>query len=176
MIGYGFFKGERMNSVQLCGVLVALAGLIGLLLPGPSAPPISAAMLMLTAGVSWGVYSVRGRGVGDATRETAGNFVRAAPFGLLVSAIWLGGAELDTAGVGFAVASGALASGAGYAIWYSALLSLSVTSAATVQLSVPALTAAGGVLFKTEITPLYRRDIRSPCNVCIMYIHSSGGK
>ena len=74
-----------MNLVQTTGVLVALAGLIGLLLPGISAPPILGAILMLGAGVSWGIYSLRGRGVVDATRETAGNFFRAVPFALLIS-------------------------------------------------------------------------------------------
>jgi drug/metabolite transporter (DMT)-like permease len=150
MIGYGLLQGERMNGAQTCGVLVAVAGLVGLLLPGLSAPPPAGAALMLAAGVAWGVYSLRGRGAGDATRETAGNFARAVPFTLLVSALWFANAGWDGPGVALAVASGAFASGVGYALWYSALPSLSATSAATVQLSVPALAAAGAAAFLGE--------------------------
>lgn len=145
MIGYGLINGERMNLVQSVGVFVAVTGLVALLLPGLSSPPIIRALLMLGAGVSWGIYSLRGRGVTDATWETAGNFVRAVPFVLLVSLVSCKNAELDPAGVGFAVASGALASGLGYATWYSVLPALKATSAATVQLTVPALAAIGGV-------------------------------
>jgi hypothetical protein len=81
MIGYGLINGERINLVQTIGVRVAVAGLIGRLLPGLSAPPIPGAVLMLGAGVCWGICSLRGRGVIDATRETAGNFVRVDPPG-----------------------------------------------------------------------------------------------
>lgn len=150
MIGYGLAKGERMNRVQTFGVLVAVGGLIGLLLPGLSAPPLLGASLMLAAGIAWGVYSLRGRGTTDATKETAGNFLRAVPFALVVSLLWLSHANMDTRGLALAVASGALASGMGYAIWYSVLPALKATSAATVQLSVPAIAAIGGALLIGE--------------------------
>jgi drug/metabolite transporter (DMT)-like permease len=150
MIGYGIIQNERMNLAQIAGVLIAIVGLVGLLLPGLSAPPMLGAMLMLGAGVSWGIYSLRGRGVTDAAGETAGNFIRAVPFALLVSIVSLPGVEFDLTGAGFAVASGALASGLGYAIWYSVMPALTATSAATVQLTVPALAAAGGVVLLGE--------------------------
>lgn len=150
MIGYGLIKGERLNLMQTTGVLIAIAGLIGLLLPGLSAPPIFSAALMLGAGVSWGVYSLRGRGVIDATRETAGNFIRAVPFALLISIASIQHTEIDIEGVVWAIASGAITSGLGYAIWYSVLPALTATSAATVQLTVPALAAVGGVIFISE--------------------------
>ena len=57
---------------------------------------------------------------------------------------------LDAAGIGWAIASGALASGVGYAIWYTALGGLSVTSAASVQLSVPVIAALGGIVLLGE--------------------------
>ena len=60
------------------------------------------------------------------------------------------GGLLDEAGVGFAMASGVLASGIGYAIWYTALPGLKVTSAATVQLSVPVIAAVGGIVLLGE--------------------------
>jgi len=150
MIGYGLFKGEHLNLIETIGVFIAIVGLIGLLLPGLTAPPIVSAMMMLAAGVSWGIYSLRGRGVSDATQETAGNFVRAIPFALLASIVSLPSMQIDLSGAGYAVASGGLASGMGYAIWYAVLPSMKATSAATVQLTVPALAAGGGVIFLSE--------------------------
>lgn len=145
MVGYGLYAGERFSRIQLFGVALACGGLVYLLLPGLSAPPFAAAALMIAAGVAWGVYSLRGRGAGDPTQVTAGNFVRAVPFVLAVSAITLTRSSADAAGITYAVASGALTSGIGYAIWYTALGDLKATSAAMVQLSVPVIAALGGV-------------------------------
>lgn len=154
MIGHGIRAGERLAGLQLFGLLLALGGLIGLLLPGLSAPPLDQALLMLSAGIAWGIYSLRGKGAGDATRVTAGNFLRAVPFAAVLSMLTLDRASLDSAGIGYAVASGALASGMGYAIWYTALPALRATTAATVQLSVPIITALGGIIFLGESATL----------------------
>ena len=157
MIGFGLWKGERLRGQQLAGLLLALAGLLGLLLPGLSAPPPLAAALMLCAGVAWGVYSLRAKGVADPTRVTAGNFVRAVPFAIALSAAMLtrhSGDVADAKGVGLAIASGALASGVGYAVWYTALRGLTATTAATVQLSVPVIAAFGGIAFLGEAITL----------------------
>ncbi|MEO6623387.1 MAG: DMT family transporter [Burkholderiaceae bacterium] len=145
MISWGLLCGERLAGKQVGGLLLALAGLGGLLLPGLAAPPLVGALLMLGAGVAWGVYSLRAKGAGDATNATAGNFMRAAPLAVFLALLswpWL---VLDWAGALYAVLSGALASGLGYAVWYTALRGLQATSAATVQLSVPVITALGGV-------------------------------
>ena len=150
MIGQGIRAGERLNRLQIIGFLLALAGLVGLLSPGLSAPPLSGSLLMLTAGVAWGVYSLRGKGAGDPMKVTAGNFARAVPLAAVLSLLMHEGASVDSAGFWYAVLSGAAASGAGYAIWYSALPALKVTTAATVQLSVPVLTALGGIAFLGE--------------------------
>ncbi len=152
MVGYGLYSGERLGLQASLGLLCALGGLAGLLLPGASAPPLLEALLMLGAGLAWGVYSLRGKGAGDPTQVTAGNFVRATPMALLLAALagtgsWHG---LDAAGLCYALASGALCSGLGYAVWYTALRGLPATSAATVQLSVPVLAALGGVLLLGE--------------------------
>ncbi len=150
MIGWGLVKGERFKALQWLGLALALAGLVGLLLPGLSAPPLGAALLMITAGLAWAVYSLRGKGAGDALRVTAGNFVRTVPVALLMSLLFMGSAQVDTAGALYAVASGALTSGIGYAIWYTALPHLKATSAATLQLSVPVIAAVGGILWLGE--------------------------
>ncbi|WP_226662851.1 DMT family transporter [Microbulbifer aggregans] len=154
MIFWGFIRGERLSVFQWIGVLVAVAGLVVMMLPGLSSPPFGGAILMIVAGVAWGIYSLRGRGVTNALGNTAGNFARAVPLALLTSILFISTMALDPAGVVYGIASGALASGAGYAIWYTVLPALKATSAATIQLSVPVLTALGGVMFLAEpITP-----------------------
>ena len=150
MIGHGVWVGERLLGLQQLGVLLAFGGLVGLLLPGLTAPPLFGSLLMIAAGVAWGVYSLRGKGAGDPTRVTAGNFLRTVPITLALSILMLEYASVDTAGVMYAVSSGALASGLGYAIWYAALPALKNTSAATVQLSVPVIAALGGIVFLGE--------------------------
>ena len=150
MIGYGLWQGERLAPRQTLGLLAACAGLIALMLPGLSAPPLGGAVLMMAAGVAWGVYSLRGKGGGDATQTTSGNFQRAALLTLILSAITLPQARLDGAGLVYAVVSGTVTSGLGYAVWYTAVRGLPATSAATVQLSVPVIAALGGALFLHE--------------------------
>lgn len=152
MISHGIWAGERFQKLQLVGLVLAFGGLVGLLLPGLSAPPLYGSLLMLAAGVAWGVYSLRGKGAGDPTKVTTGNFLRAVPISVALSVIMFifNGASLDNAGVWYAVSSGALASGIGYAIWYTALPALKATHAATVQLSVPVIAALGGIVFLAE--------------------------
>lgn len=150
MIGIGLARGERLSARQLAGLLLALAGLAGLLLPGLSAPPLVGAVLMLLAGVAWGAYSLLGKGAGDPTRVTAGNFLRAVPLAISLSLLLMPAASWDSAGAIYALLSGALASGVGYAVWYTALRGLTATGAATVQLTVPVIAAAGGVVLLGE--------------------------
>jgi drug/metabolite transporter (DMT)-like permease len=150
MILRGLIGGERLNGPQVVAFVVAMAGLIILVLPGLSAPPLMGALLMAGAGVCWGVYSLRGRGGADPLAATAGNFLRAVPLALVVWVIYLRGAHLPAMGLAYAVLSGALASGVGYALWYAALRGLTATRAAVVQLSVPVLAAAAGVAFLGE--------------------------
>jgi drug/metabolite transporter (DMT)-like permease len=150
MILDGLKAGERLSAAQSVGLCMALGGLIALLLPGLSAPPLMGALLMIGAGVAWAVYSLRGKRAGDPLATTAGNFVRSAPFSVALSLMLLSSARIDAAGIWYAVASGAVTSGLGYAIWYAALRGLKATSAATVQLSVPVIAAIGGVLLLSE--------------------------
>lgn len=150
MILAGLRAGERLGVRQLAGLVLALGGLGYLLLPGVAAPPLGASLLMLAAGIAWGVYSLRGRAAADPLGATAGNFLRAAPLGIGLSAVALPWMQVDATGSSYAVLSGALASGAGYAVWYAALRGLAATHAATVQLAVPLIAAAGGTLLLGE--------------------------
>jgi drug/metabolite transporter (DMT)-like permease len=154
MLLYGLRNGEQFSVLQSAGLFMAIAGLVGLVLPGLSAPPLAGATLMVSAGVAWGIYSLRGRGARDATLSTAGNFVGAAPIALIVSAALLPWPVFDPVGTALAIASGVLASGLGYVVWYAVLPQLSATRAAAVQLSVPPLAAFGGVLFLAETVSL----------------------
>jgi len=150
MVGYGLWTGERLRRRQTAGFVCALGGLVSLLSPGLSAPPLPDSILMLVAGVAWGIYSLRGRNAGDPLMATTGNFCRAAFFTTVLSLALLPGVSLDSSGIGAAIVSGALASGVGYAIWYMALRGLNATRAATVQLGVPVITAMGGLVFLGE--------------------------
>lgn len=150
MIAVGIWRGERLGPWQMLGMLCAMAGLVALLLPGLEAPPLSRAAMMIAAGAAWGVYSLRAKGAGDPTSATAGNFVRAAVLAVPLYLPFLASAQMDAAGVLYALASGAITSGLGYAIWYAALQNLRPATAATVQLSVPAIAALGGVLLLAE--------------------------
>lgn len=144
MVVYSLWQGERLSGFQTVGWVAALAGLGGLLLPGWSAPPWRGSLLMLAAGLAWAVYTVRGRGLGDPLQVTAGNFARALVPALAGLALAWTGARLDASGLTCAVASGALASGLGYAVWYTVLPRLRVSTAATLQLGVPVIAAFGG--------------------------------
>jgi drug/metabolite transporter (DMT)-like permease len=150
MIFWALKKGEQLRALQIVGLVLAIIGLIALVFPGLSAPPRGAAMLMLGAGIAWGIYSLRGKGAGDPLRATTGNFLRAVPMAALLSIVAFRSLNFDRAGIGYAIVSGALASGIGYAIWYSALPALKASAAATVQLSVPVLAAAGGIILLGE--------------------------
>ena len=147
-------SGERPHPMQWVGLVAALAGLVYLVLPGVSAPSPSGAALMALAGFSWGVYSLRGRGAANPILQTTSNFVRSVPLVLAVSLIALPQFHAEPRGVLLAAASGALASGLGYVVWYTALRGLTATRAAVVQLSVPILAAAGGVLLLAETVSL----------------------
>ncbi|MEM7660613.1 MAG: DMT family transporter [Pseudomonadota bacterium] len=154
MVGAGLISGERLSALQWLGLLLAFSGLVWLLSPGIAAPPLFGAAAMAVAGIGWGVYSLLGRTAGvDPTARTSGNFMRASLIGCLMLPIALFVAsEPQPAiyGIMLAIASGAVTSGLGYAIWYAALPSLSAARAGIAQLTVPAIAALGGIIFLGE--------------------------
>ncbi len=154
MMAAALWSGERLHPLQWLGLGLALAGLVYLVLPGLEAPPIAGAALMVLAGFSWGVYSLRGRGAPNPLGQTTSNFVRSIPFVLAVSVIAFPRFHVERNGVVLAIASGAVASGLGYVIWYRALQGLSAARASIVQLLVPCLAALGGVIILAETISL----------------------
>lgn len=143
-------SGERPHWLEWIGLFLALGGLVYLVFPGLTAPPLLGSALMMIAGISWGFYSIRGRGTQNPLASTAGNFVYSVPMILAVILISFRNISISPDGVIYAIISGALASGCGYVIWYAALRGLTTTRAATVQLSVPVIAAWSGVLFLAE--------------------------
>jgi drug/metabolite transporter (DMT)-like permease len=150
MITWGLLKGERLHRLQIVGLVLAAGGLLALLLPGTSTPSVSASLLMVLSGIAWGAYSLLGKGTPDPLAATAGNFIRTLPIMAVLCLLALSWLEWDTAGVIYALLSGGLTSGIGYAIWYAALPGLAAIQAASVQLSVPLLTALAGSLLLGE--------------------------
>jgi drug/metabolite transporter (DMT)-like permease len=151
LIIIGLLKGERPRPLAWLGMTIAIAGLVYLLLPGVSAPPISSAILMAIAGIAWGFYTLRGSRSTNATANTTWNFVGTLP--LVILLILLTGGHMqwnNPDGVLLAIMSGALASGLGYVLWYAALPGLTLTQAANVQIPVPVIAAFGGILFMGE--------------------------
>ena len=150
MILAGLFSGDRPSASEWLGWSLACSGLVWLLLPGADAPSLQGAVLMATAGVAWGLYSVRGRAVKDALSATTVNFTYCLPMVAILVAITVNSASISILGFTLAIASGAITSGIGYIVWYAALDYLQPMRAALVQLSVPAIAAVGGILLLTE--------------------------
>lgn len=142
--------GERFPLLSWFGLALAVAGLVYLVSPGVTAPRPLGAILMSVAGVAWGFYSLLGRSAPDALEATANNFIYSVPLALIVSALFMNSLHSTPTGLLLAVISGAVTSGLGYVVWYAALRGLTATRAATVQLSVPAIAALGGVLLLSE--------------------------
>jgi drug/metabolite transporter (DMT)-like permease len=154
MISLALRSGERFSAVAWLGLSLAIIGLIYLVSPGVTSPDPLGAILMAIAGVAWGFYSLLGKSASNPLRSTAYNFIWAVPLAALVSIILWRDFYITPMGAGLAIASGAIASGLGYFVWYTALRFLESVQAATVQLSVPVIAAIGGVIFIAEpLTP-----------------------
>ncbi len=150
MIFVALWSGERPKILEWIGLFSALGGLVYLVFPGLSSPPLFSSLLMFAAGAAWGFYTLRGKGSENPLKETTGNFIRAVPLVILASLPFIFQFHLSNKGVLLAVLSGAIGSGIGYLVWYAALKFHTATRAAILQLSVPALAAIGGVVFLSE--------------------------
>ncbi|WP_371856980.1 DMT family transporter [Pseudomonas sp. NFACC44-2] len=145
-------EGEQIQKKVLIGMITAFCGLLAMLLPGADAPPIGSALLMAMSGVAWGIYSVLGKRSANPLADTTGNFARSLPLLFLLGPgmAFESGAHMSSPGVLYALASGVLASGCGYALWYGTVKQISSQQAATLQLSVPIIAALGGVWLLSE--------------------------
>jgi drug/metabolite transporter (DMT)-like permease len=154
ILGWAVLKGDRPSILEWLGLAVAIAGFVYLVSPGLVAPHPLGTLLMVGSGLCWAAYTLLGRGSQSPLTDTAGNFVRCLPIAIVLIVAALLTQPMHPLALAYAVASGAIASGLGYAIWYAALPSLTRPRAAIVQLTVPAIAAAGGVLLIGEpLTP-----------------------
>lgn len=147
---WAVIEGGKIPVLRWIGAGIALTGLGVLLWPSGATPvPFSGAIAMTIAGASWAVYTLLGRAEADPLGATASNFLLCLP---LVAAVmlWGGLGSMPTAGIVTAIIAGALTSGVGYALWYSALPSLPTTVAGIAQLSVPVIAVTAGVIFLGE--------------------------
>ncbi|NKB54359.1 MAG: EamA family transporter [Rhizobiaceae bacterium] len=154
MIGWSVFKGDRPSSLEWLGLVVAFAAFVGLVSPGLTAPDPLGTILMVAAGIAWGVYSLIGRGAENPLLNTAGNFILAVPMAIALLIVFSNQISLTPFGAAMAIASGALTSALGYALWYRCLRQLTATKAAVVQLTVPAIATLGGIIFSAEVLTL----------------------
>ena len=154
MIAVGLSTGERPEILEWLGLFIAISGLIYLLSPGTTAPSILGSVLMATAGIAWGIYSLRGRGASDPVGVTTDNFLRTVPLAIGVVLLWLPTLTITPMGFLWAALSGSITSGLGYVLWYAALPRLTATRAATVQLAVPVFAALAGVFVLSEAISL----------------------
>ncbi len=145
---------ERPGLTGWSGLALALAGLVLLLAPGAKAPDAVGAVLMVCAGVAWAGYTLRGRALGDPIAVNAGNFVRSAPMAVALYcgliAVHHGALHANLRGMALAVLSGAVASGVGYAVWYTVLPFLTRVQSGIVQLAPPPIAAIAGLLILSE--------------------------
>ena len=154
MIAVGLSTGERPEILEWLGLFIAISGLIYLVSPGTTAPSILGSILMATAGIAWGIYSLRGRGASDPVGVTTDNFLRTVPLAIGVVLLWLPTLTITPMGFLWAALSGSITSGVGYVLWYAALPRLTATRAATVQIAVPVLEALAGVFVLSEAISL----------------------
>ncbi len=150
MFSVSLYRGALPSLLEWAGLVVAFCGLIYLVLPGLAAPPLISAVLMAAAGISWGFYTLRGKGSEDPVADTAGNFLRSIPMVVVAGLGFISTMQLSVFGAVLAALSGAIASGIGYAVWYAALKYHTPTRAGILQLSVPAIAAAGGIVLLSE--------------------------
>ncbi len=150
MVAAAIVKGERPTPLEWIGLIIAFGGLIYLVFPGLASPPLTSSLLMAAAGMAWGAYSIRGKGSVDPLCETAGNFARSLLFVVPLVLLYIPALQLTLRGWLFAIVSGAVTSGVGYAVWYAALRYHTSTRAAVMQLSVPVIAAVFGIILLGE--------------------------
>ena len=151
MIIFALVNGERPQILEWFGLILAFGGLVYLVFPGLAAPPILYSMLMMSAGIAWGFYTLRGKGSENPLADTTGNFIRTVPMILVLGLPFLSQIQLSNYGITLAILSGAFASGIGYSVWYAVLKHHTATRAAILQLAVPALAATGGAILLSEV-------------------------
>lgn len=151
MILVSLIRGEKPGSLEIVGLLIAFGGLVYLVYPGLTAPPTNSSVLMAAAGIAWGAYTLRGKGISNPLADTTANFTWSVPLAIVAAAIYFPNLHISSKGIILAILSGAVASGFGYTVWYAALKYHTSTRAAVLQLAVPVIATFGGVILLNEV-------------------------
>jgi len=151
MLLVNLFRGNRLHVLEWLGLLLACVGFVYLVLPELSQPSLIGFVMMAFAGIAWGAYTLEGQGTKNPLRATAHNFTRCIPLAVILLFVFMSQSQMNTYGIILAIASGAITSGLGYTVWYTALRGLTTTQAAIIQLLVPVIAAVGGVIFANEL-------------------------
>ena len=150
MILASLIFGNKLHLAEWLGIISACSGFVYLIKPSLTTPSITGFILMTIAGIAWGIYTLRGKGSKQAIQDSAVNFFYTSPFIVTLLIIEFTNTNLSRSGILLAMASGAIASGIGYTVWYMTVKRLSTLQASIVQLLVPVIAAGGGVIFAQE--------------------------
>lgn len=145
---------KTLSRTDSLGALIAFLGFIYLIWPNLETSGGAAVLMMALSGIGWGVYTLLGRGAKAPLILTARNFTRASILALPLLVFIIPSPRLSLEGAGLAIMSGALASGCGYAVWYTALPQLRTSIAGVCQLLVPPLAAFMGWAVLGEVLTL----------------------
>jgi len=148
------FNGNKLRPSEWLGVAIAFGGFVYLVLPTLTEPSFIGFILMMSAGIAWGFYSLIGQRSREPLSDTTYNFLKTIPFAIILLLMSLPQTSLSTNGVLLAIMSGAVTSGIGYTLWYRVLTKLSTVQASVVQLLVPIIATIGGVLFANELVTM----------------------
>ncbi|EGR0169510.1 DMT family transporter [Vibrio alginolyticus] len=150
-----WWQGERFQFLEVIGIGLSIVGFVWLMLPSATRPDISSALLMLISGVCWAAFTALGKQAPSPSSGITWGFIAASIIGVLLSPLILSSIQLSLSGVLLAIASGAIASGLGYTLWYQVVLKLSLLQAAASQLSVPAIALLLGSIVLHEPLSLH---------------------
>ncbi len=150
MIAVNLLQGNRLSLFEWMGMAFAISGFIYLMYPELGSPTFLGFILMALSGMAWGLYTIEGKKACDALSQTTYNFLRTLPFALILFALFYQSIDVSAEGVFWAIVSGSVTSGVGYAIWYRVIQDISTTQAAVFQLAVPVIAAFGGVFWIGE--------------------------
>lgn len=150
MLFLAWLGGRRMGNLEILGTWVSIGSFVYFVLPDLASPNSLGLAVMALSGTAWGLYSRVGANSANALHDTAANFIRCFPIALVLMLAFVPSGEFTTPGICYALGSGMLASGLGYALWYQVLPLLDNSIAAVCQLCVPLIAAFGGVVFVAE--------------------------
>jgi drug/metabolite transporter (DMT)-like permease len=151
LIAFALIYKENLNFKKIIGLVISLVGLIYLLYPKNSFElSLPHSLLMLLAGVAWGIYTILGKNSTNATLHTADNFTKALVYVFIFYILFVHNIQINEHGVILAIISGAITSALGYSLWYYLLPKISILTSGSLQLIVPPISIFLSVILLGE--------------------------